>query len=422
MPDAAQSAISPTRREKRVQLLDALRGFALFGIILVNIQNFTGGDLIPDQRRAAQFGDAIAWNVDYAVYWLAGGKFYTIFSLLFGIGFAIQIQRLEASGRSIALYVRRLLVLFLFGLANLILVWMVDILALYALVGLVLLLFRNVSDRTLLLWAVLLWIAPIFWMAAIAFLEFRPGAPLRGAAQAVFRSLLGYVPDGPLEVYSQRDYLLLVKLHLGEIFIRLRGFVDSLRPAKVLAMFLMGLWIGRRMIYVRLEEHVRLLKKVMLWGFALGLPASSLAAWLAMTSPDGPATMRDVLQTATQGLGHPTLALAYVAAFALMWLTGARSWLARLAPAGQMALTNYLLHAIILLLVFFGVGFGLIGKVSNAWIPLIAVLLFVAQLSLSRAWLRHFRFGPAEWLWRTLTYGQMQPMRLRPIVSAVPAE
>ena len=76
-----------------------------------------------------------------------------------------------------------------------------------------------------------------------------------------------------------------------------------------------------------------------------------------------------------------------------------------------MALTNYLLHAIILLLVFFGVGFGLIGKVSNAWIPIIAVSLFAAQLLLSRAWLRHFRFGPAEWLWRTLTYGRLQPMR-----------
>lgn len=419
MSQAERSIVGPTLGSERVQLLDALRGFALLGIILANVVIFTGAELMSEEERAGQFGHAAAWYVEYAIEWLVGGKFYTTFSLLFGIGFAIQLQRLEAAGQPVSLYVRRLLILFLFGLANLILIWRVDILALYALMGLVLLLFRRTLDRTLLVWAVLLWIVPIVWVAAIATLGFRPGAPFREMAAAVFQSLNVDVSRDFLPVYSQGDYLLLVKAHLGEIFLRIRGFTNSMRPATVLAMFLLGLWAGRHLVYVKLDEHAGLLRKLVKWGFVIGLPSAAGTAWLSMTAPDGPATMRDVLEFAGMSMSHPTLALAYAASFALLWRTRARSQLAWFAPAGQMPLTNYLLHAAILLFVFFGFGFGLIGKVSTTWIPLIGAALFAALLMFSRAWLRHFRFGPAEWLWRTLTYGKMQPMRKAAVPLAV---
>ena len=287
--------------------------------------------------------------------------------------------------------------------------------------GLLLLLFRRASDRTLLLGAVLLWIVPVLWMAAIVGLGFRPGAPFREAAAAVFQYLNVQVPDGPLPVFAQGDYLMLVKLHLGEIFLRIADFVGSMRPVKVLAMFLLGLWAGRRMVHVRLDENAELLRKVAKWGFVIGLSSSGLAAWLDMTGQDGPPSMRDVFRTAAASIGHPALALAYVSTFALLWRTDMRRRLALLAPAGQMALTNYLLHALILLIVFFGVGFGLIGKLSNAWIPLMAIGLFSVQLIFSTVWLRHFKFGPAEWLWRTLTYGRRQAM-LVPQSRPSPAE
>lgn len=405
-----------------MQLLDALRGFALFGIIPANLGYFTRGSFIPDPERAAQFGNAAAWYVDFAILWLVGGKFYTIFSLLFGLGFAMQLQRIDARGDSIAPYVRRLLILFLFGLANLVLIWMVDILALYALVGFLLLLFRRRSDRTLLVWAVLLWIVPILWVVAQMVFGFTPGAPFRETAFAIFRILNVEVSEGPLPVYSQGDYLLLVKLHLGEIFIRIEGFVDGMRPARVLAMFLIGLWVGRRMIHARLDEHAGFLRKVAVWGFVIGLPTSGLAAWLDMTWPDGPAPVREVIVTAASCINHPILALAYASSFALLWRTRMRKRLALLAPAGRMALTNYLLHALIPVLVFFGVGLGLIGKLSNAWIPLLAIALFAALLAFSRFWLLYFQFGPAEWLWRTLTYGRRQPMLATRSMRTTPAE
>lgn len=411
MSKTERSTIAPTGGRERVQLLDALRGFALLGIILANIVIFTGAELMSEEERASQFGHAAAWYVEYAIEWLVSGKFYTTFSLLFGIGFAIQLQRLEAAGRSVSLYVRRLLILFLFGLANLVLIWRVDVLALYAVMGLVLLLFRKASDKTLLLCAVLLWIVPILWVAAIATLGFRPGAPFRDMAAAVFQALNVDVSKGFLPIYSQGDYLLLVKAHLGEIFLRIRGFTNSMRPATVLAMFLLGLWAGRHLVYVKLDEHADLLRKLVKWGFLVGLPSAAAAAWLSMTAPDGPATTRDVLEFAAMSMSHPTLALAYAASFALLWRTGAHRQLAWFAPAGQIPLTNYLLHAAILLFAFFGVGLGLIGKVSTAWIPLIAAALFAALLMFSCAWLYHFRFGPAEWLWRTLTYGKIQPIR-----------
>lgn len=407
MSTPTSSPMSPVRPTERAEILDALRGFALFGILLANMPGFTGFWDSSDQARAALFGAAAAWHVEFGIAWLISGKFYSLFSLLFGIGFAIQLGRLEAHGEPVSRYIRRLLILLCIGLVH-ILIWPFDIVSLYAVMGLVLLLFRRASGRMLLVTAALLWTVPIAWEWAKVS-GFKPDAPFEMAAHATLTSFGIDFRQSPLTIWASPDLLLHLKANAAGFFYRLGQFAHEIRPAKVLAMFLIGLWIGRRSIYLQLDDYAPLMRKVAVAGFAIGLPASALMAWYWMTWV-GTDPARNMYAAVTYTLGVPALALAYASTFALLWQTRARRYLAVFAPAGRMALTNYLAQTVIQALLFYGYGLGLVGKVSNTWVPLIGLLIFAFQLFYSRLWLGLFRFGPMEWLWRTLTYGTPQPM------------
>jgi uncharacterized protein len=356
---------------------------------------------------------------EFLLEWLVVGKFYSIFSLLFGIGFAIQIGRLERRGEGAGRYLRRLGVLFLIGLTHLYLLWMGDIVALYAAIGVVLLLFRRTSDRALLIWAVLLWLIPIGWSAAIHFGELRPVKPIFDQGLAMITATGVDVSKGPLQLYSSSDLTTHLRAHPGEALLRFGDLLYQMRFTKVLAMFLVGLWIGRRALYARLDEHRLLLRKVTLSGLGLGLPIAAAKAWMTMNAGDDHA-LRFAAECAYV-LSTPTLALGYVAGFTLLWSHGRRGLLAWAAPAGQMALTNYLMQTILQSIVFYGWGFGLIATMGLAAVLPIALALFALQVTYSRWWLARFRFGPVEWLWRSLTYGEAQPMRREAAPAVSPA-
>jgi uncharacterized protein len=401
--------LMPVAAAERVAMLDALRGFALFGILLANLMGFVVGPA-PESMRTVHIGAALAGPLEFLLEWLVVGKFYSLFSLLFGIGFAIQLQRLDARGEGAARYVRRLVVLFAFGIAHMLLLWIGDILSLYALVGLVLLLFRRASERTLLISAALLWLAPILWQAAMSYSSFAPQQPLIDAAISTFTRFGVDVRQGPLPIWTSADYLLHLRSHPGEILVRYHDFVEQLRPAKVLAMFLLGLWAGRRRIFADPGAHLPLLRRIMLGGFLLGVPLAFARAWLGAV--DGNAPTGQLLEEVAYCLATPVLALAYAAAFALLWTRSSGGRLALFAPAGRMALTNYLGQTFLMCLLFFGWGFAMMGRLHLGFLPLVAIAIFGSQVAYSRWWLRRYRFGPLEWLWRTLTYGKAQPMRL----------
>jgi uncharacterized protein len=390
-------------------MLDALRGFALFGILLANLMGFVVGPA-PESMRLVHVGAALAGPVEFLLEWLVVGKFYSLFSLLFGIGFAIQLGRLEARGEGATRYARRLVVLFGFGLAHMLLLWLGDILSLYALVGFALLLFRRASDRTLLVSAALLWLSPILWQAAMSYAGFAPQQPLIDAAIRTFAQFGIDARQGPFPIWTSPDYLVHLRAHPGEILVRYHDFVEQLRPAKVLAMFLLGLWAGRRRIFADPGAHLPLLRRIMIYGFLLGLPLAFARAGLSDLGEDTPT--HQLLEEVAYCLGTPILALAYAAAFALLWNRSSGGRLAMFAPAGRMALTNYLAQTFLMCLLFFGWGFALIGRLHLGFLPLVAVAIFGLQVAYSGWWLRRYRMGPLEWLWRTLTYGRRQPMRL----------
>ncbi len=272
----------PIDASERSTLLDSLRGWALLGILIANMVAFIGFSFLDDAGREATLGGSLDDLAELLIEWLIVGKFYSIFSLLFGIGFAIQLGRLEQRGEGVPRYLRRLAVLFLIGMAHLLLLWIGDIVALYALMGGVLLLFRRQSDRNLIRWAVLLWLVPLAWSALIHFGGIDLADPIYGLGLKALTAAGIDVNMGPLAYYRDTGFVAALAIRPGEALLRLGDLVYQMRFTKVLGMFLIGLWVGRHAIFANLDAHVPLLRKVAVWGCSIGLPVSLAKAILSM--------------------------------------------------------------------------------------------------------------------------------------------
>ena len=403
----------PTTDGERLEILDSLRGFALGGIFLLNLGVFSGFVFMPPDLVGASPTAALDLPVAGLTFWLGYGKFYSLFSLLFGIGFSLQLAAARRRGDSrLRVFRRRLLVLTAIGAVHLYF-WEGDILVLYALSGFFLIPFERVSDTTLLRSAAALVFAPVALEAIIVASHgaLDPGAPLLRAGDAVLVATgfpAGAVPYPVLRDAGWGEYL---RFQLSGVFFRYADLLSTGRPFKVLAMFVLGLWVGRSGMPGDLTPWLPTLRRVRTWGFALGLPAAA-AQLMLMASETTADSWLKVAGAGAYALGVAPLALAYGSTFAILWQSAAwRPRLARLAPAGRMALTNYLTHTVVSLTLFYGIGFGLMGRLGPVWWPLMVVAMISAQVTFSRWWLARFAFGPMEWIWRQATYGAR--LRLR---------
>ncbi|HEY0116862.1 MAG TPA: DUF418 domain-containing protein [Allosphingosinicella sp.] len=388
-----QSAAAPAR--DRIELLDALRGFALFGILLANILYWSGWIFLEEPQRVALAGEASTHAQHLFHLTLVDGKFYTLFSLLFGIGFSLQLARLQSRGvDGIRIFRRRLLVLLGIGLIHMVLIWDGDILTLYALLGLLLPWFRNWGDRHLLIAAVLLILSPIAGVALFEALGWQPHVAINGLGDSIGASLGGN-PKDPVGWLQRSDPQAFLAWVLGGWPYAIGTRIESWRIPKVLGIMLLGLVLGRRLAAGGLLDDRRLMWMALAGGLAVGLPFSLAYALTA-----------DATQTSLSSmLGTVPLALAFGAGFVLVW-PRAKGMLGLLAYPGRMALTNYLMHSLLGILLFYGIGFGLIGRLPPAGFYPIALAILAAQVVFSRLWLARFDQGPMEALWRRLTYGR----------------
>ena len=406
----------PLHASERIDLLDAMRGFALLGILLANMAVFSGWAFLSPEQQADLAGATHARIGVFLHYFLLDGKFYTVFSLLFGIGFAVQLERMSARRPDAArIYRRRLFGLLVIGLVHLIFLWVGDILTLYALVGFTLLLVRFWPTRTLAWTAVLLILLPVpayalFWLAGWP----SPGTGMEALAVRYFAWIATDDALSFIETMRQPGWASYKDWVLGSWPFRIPNVLDSWRIPKVMGLFFLGACIGRRLMAGKLLDDSRLLKRVVVIGFAVGAPANLLFASLGGIDPySAQLSGTGLVATTAYALGVVPMGLAYAAGLALMWQRGAR-WLRVFAPAGRMALTHYLTHSIVMGLVFLGYGLGLAGQMAPWQFWLLSIVTVVVQILLSRFWLARFRFGPAEWLWRWATYGQRAPMRIAP--------
>ena len=391
MPNAATAA-------ERIEILDGLRGFALFGILLANILYWSGWGLMTDGQRLALAGsETVAWQYRFH-HLLIDGKFYTIFSMLFGAGFALQIARLAARGADgLRIYRRRVLILLAMGLIHSWLIWDGDILTLYALLGLVLPVFHNWRERTLLLLAaVLIFAVPALGIGLFSLLDWKPQDALYSLSFAIAEAMgANTAPDQGIAWLSRVDFMGWFSWALSGTPFSWGLRLETWRIPKVLGIMLIGMVIGRRLAAGTLLDDRRLLRRILVIGLAVGLPPTIVYATVpGQGQADWPSLF-----------GTVPLALAFAAGFVLVWRS-AYPALRHFVPVGRMALTNYLTHSIVGGLLFYGIGFGLVGKLQPLAFYAVAMAIFGAQLVFSRWWLSRHEQGPMEVLWRSLTYGR----------------
>lgn len=408
-PDLAEpgsppaSADAPVAAVERLTLLDALRGFALAGVLLANLRDYSLYGLLDDDRRA-QLATA-PWDhwLDAAVDLLVSGKAMTLFALLFGVGFALQLSRTpDAAGRW--RFARRMLALFALGTLHAWLFWWGDILRYYALLGLLLLACHRWPAR----W--LVWSGLFVTLLATSLLHpFMTGWSSRfgdGAAIAA----------RALEAFSHGDWLQVVQANFArDVYWHLATW--SL-VFFTLGRLLLGAGIGRAGWLTAAAAHRRQWLAVLRWCLPLGLlltlffllqDRGLVARW--MFGLEGmPARM---LSRLLRNTAYLATGLGYLAAFVLAWLQPRwRSRLALFAPLGRMALTHYVTQTVVGVWLFYGMGLGIGPRFGIPGVLLAFALVFAAQLWISRWWLARFRFGPLEWAWRSLTYLRPQPMRM----------
>lgn len=393
---------SPTT--ERIQALDVLRGVAVGGILVANVLVFFGLFIIPPDRAAALATariDAIAAFLEKV---FVDGKFYSLFSLLFGIGFGLQIARGDAA--TLPRLRRRLRVLLAIGAIHAFLIWAGDILMLYALLGFTLPWFGRKTDGQLLRWVVVLLAIPTtFYLVALA--VWRGSAPSAGDGGMPASILVSFEAMGRGGLKDALNgNLLFVGIRWADLF-------ATVRFPKVLGMFVLGLWVVRAGVAQSSAEHRALLGRWRLLGWGIGLPANIIAALALHRWPYLAPSPGGLLGVVMQAIGVPMLALGYAATIGLL-VEGRGRAMNVFAPVGRMALTNYLLQSIICVVLSYGFGFGLWWRIGAATAIAIAFGILLLQIPFSAWWLARYRFGPVEWVWRRLTY--RQPLRMREAV------
>lgn len=407
----SESKILPISSNERIELLDVLRGLAICGILIGNMQWFSGyGMMPPALAEQGPLSDQIA---HFLVHFFVEGKFYSIFSFLFGFGFALQIERAEARGDiKASLFKRRLFWLLVIGLLHAYLLWAGDILSVYALMGFVLILFRKKTDAALLKWAFALMVIPIltYILLYILFVAFAPP----DVAAAVEAGQAEFWREGINKVQQSSYLQIITDFNLNYIVGRYAGLIFEMRLPKILAMFLLGFYAYRRGIFQNLSGNAPFIRQVLIYGIILGIAGNAAMSALAGKEALLPPTPAGVGGVIAYAFGVPALALGIIALVATLWQkAGWQRLLVFLAPVGRMALTNYLLQTVICVSIFYGYGFGLFGNVGATTATLIALAIFLFQIVMSGLWLKYFAYGPVEWIWRQLTYRQRLSLRLK---------
>jgi len=407
------TVLAPVAPNERIGALDLLRGWALFGVLWSNLNDWYVA--VPP---ATTLDRALSWTQGY----LIESRFYSLLIILFGIGFGIQLVRANERGIDVRnTYYRRSAALLAIGVIHGCLVWNGDILTIYALVSFALVMFRTASNRQLVGWAAFLWVIGPALVIELTFV-----AGLRFMVQTASADYV-LAHGSWLEVARARVALYLEWLGRWG----LRSYVT------ILAAFLMGLWSVRSGYARRVFEHPSSTRRLLLIASAAAAVGYLTEAYAGRVwpTPQAPAGFQpqfpfpyfqlamlrrvavSLVDWATEGSS-----LVYACVLLLLWQRPAIARVLRpLAAAGRMGLTTYLTQSIVCTLLFYGYGLGWYGRVGLTGALLVTVVLYACQMAVSTWWLARFRFGPFEWVWRCITYARWEPIRVRRDVVDLPA-
>jgi uncharacterized protein len=395
--------MQPVAPRERLPLIDVLRGVALIGILVANMRGF-------NSPMEVYMKPEILWDspVDRITQALIDcfvtSKFITIFAVLFGLGFAIHLERADARNQEIVgVYVRRMCGLALFGVAHVVLLWWGDILLTYAVVGLFLMAFRRLEQERLMLWGLMLYWVPVFIFLGFAALSSAGAATAPGLPDASPEAI-----ENAIAIYAGTDFGAQFRQRLvdWEIF-------NSSAPfflPRILGFFLFGLWLWRQGALQNPEPHLPWMRRWWPGLMVAGIIGNVVYVAIYQFVSEDPLTptAANIVMWIASSLGVPALSCFYAIVVILAFQTSrGRKMLQPFALVGRMALTNYLLQSIVGAVIFQGWGLGLFSQVGPLGGLLMAIAIYAVQVALSAVWLGRFRYGPLEWLWRTMTYGRL---------------
>ena len=392
------NSFRPTNPEDRILQIDILRGFALFGVLLVNVFGYNSS-FFDFSGFYKTFNDPLNTQVFNLVIGYGADKFIFVFSFLFGIGFSIMHLKYQSDENYFfRLYLRRMLALMLFGVIHIVFFWAGDILFSYSLMGIILLVTRKLRSCVLLFLSVFLYFFPIIY---IAIQSVNPVLP--SALDSVSDLKMPYIID----VYSGGSYFKILSLRLHEFF-AFRNINLIYYAPKVLALFIAGNLFYKHDFLKKINSSVRnglaLFLVLIIAGVSLNIFTDSIVASLSGLgeNPFATAIYMLVFEMANIFLGFSYILLVLI----LTQLQHFDTILQPLKYVGRMALSNYLMQSLIFTTLMYSYGFARFGSFQPWQLVIMAVVVFVLQVVISRAYLQKFRFGPMEWLWRKLTYGK----------------
>jgi uncharacterized protein len=395
----------------RILLVDILRGFALFGIIINHIaMSFLAGP--PPGGVPFNIFSPIDQAFDTTSMYLTFGKFFTIFSFLFGLSFAIQIEGSQKKGASFNLrFLWRLLILFAIGYIHN-MFFSGDILVIYAILGLMLLPARLLPNKVLLPLALLLILNTPNLVHEVIGLNAPPPTPAQLEAQK--NGYENFVKMSTEQYRIKQTGSLVEVMRMNAISGMIGKYQFQVMSGRIwitLGLFLLGLYAGRKKIFEHTAANLLFFKKLFI---AAGIAAvlSTILATLYGNPFGGASSLLGVIGNFSFSIHQASLSAFYVAGIVLLyWQTKFRGRLNILAPVGQMGLTTYLMQSVFGLIVFYGFGMGLMGHIGVAGCIALGIGFFIVQVLFANYWMARYRYGAVEWLWRSLTFLKVQPMR-----------
>jgi uncharacterized protein len=392
------TSLLPIDPKRRIDILDVLRGFALLGILFNNILYFSGYTFQPfdELRKNPTFllDEQLYHFLDIVI----TAKFYTLFSVLFAVGFYLQLSKHTSDASDfLKTYRRRLFILLSFGVLHS-LFWSGDILLMYSLIGFVLILFRNIKKENLFRLALLFILLPTIMDLALLPFTHTSGTVQAYSAHTTYPDM---TPAAVMDVFKNSGVLDIFYLNFHNLVWKWIAFIPSGRLVTMFGIFVLGYYLASINFF---EEKVRSIKLLFL-GLVAGLSTTLLAMTMDGNPYQFPPTLTNSLYKLSLVAGQIFICLFYVVSIArLLQTTSGKKVLFYLKPVGRMALTNYIFQSLICVFIFYNFGLNLIGQLGLVYVVCIAIGVLVFEIILSNLWLHYFTFGPLEWVWRSLTY------------------
>jgi uncharacterized protein len=409
MAEIETQTIQPVKGKDRIILLDILRGFALFGILFANLLTWSGLKYLPIEDIKGLGNIDVDRSIYQVMKFFVDTKFYTLFSILFGVGFSLQISKNRDNPAFPPTYLWRMILLLGIGVIHSI-IWSGDILSLYALMGMTLLALRNIPAKKTLTVGLVLFFLPVL-LSIIYMFSFASDLP-----ELPKTALLVYPDMTPQEVkagFQSTDIWVVLQTNLHSLKYRWLSFIPDGRPFKVLGLFFIGGYLYSSQFFTVHAKKWKLLFLFLTIGVVFSFASLKIEGNVASYSRN----WTDVLDKLLHEIGQISLTLSYICMLSKLVDAFPKfiffTWLKNY---GRMSMSSYLGHTLLSILIFYpvvGIGLGYFGILTLENTYYVAVLILIKQLLFSNIWFRFFSFGPVEWLWRCASYRKWFPLRIK---------